>query len=94
MCFSNDGAAFSAWEPFSPTANWSLPSGAGKKTVFVKVRDRAGNEATASAVVEYAPALTVGGPPVALAAAVMLVIACAMSAFVIGRRLKKRSAGR
>jgi len=45
MCFSNDGVNYTAWEPFTASKNWTLSSGEGKKTVFVRVRDRAGNEA-------------------------------------------------
>jgi hypothetical protein len=56
MCFSPDGALFSDWEPFAPEKIWTLPPGNGEKTVYVKVRDLAGNEArAASATVIYLP---------------------------------------
>jgi hypothetical protein len=56
MCFSPDGAVFSDWEPFAPEKNWTVPPGKGEKTVYVKVRDRAENEArAASATIIYLP---------------------------------------
>jgi hypothetical protein len=56
MCFSPDGASYSEWEPFAPNKLWTLPPGRGEKTVFVKVRDTAGNEAKAAqATIRYDP---------------------------------------
>ena len=43
MCFSNDGSSWSAWEPYSTTKTWTLPSGDGTKYVYLRVRDYAGN---------------------------------------------------
>jgi hypothetical protein len=44
MSFSNDAVTWSAWEPFSPTATWTLAAGAdGDRTVFARVRDDIGN---------------------------------------------------
>ncbi len=36
MCFSNDGVAWSGWEPFATTKAWTLPTTAGYKTVYFK----------------------------------------------------------
>ncbi len=36
MCFSNDGLAWSGWEPFATTKVWTLPTTAGYKTVYFK----------------------------------------------------------
>lgn len=50
MAFSNDGFAFSAWEPFAPSLGYPLPGTDGTKLVYVKFRDAALNEsAVASA---------------------------------------------
>jgi hypothetical protein len=40
--FSNDGVAWSAWAPFTPTADWTLAPGAGTKTVYVEFLDASG----------------------------------------------------
>lgn len=49
MMISND-ADFSetpTWEPFAASKSWTLTSGDGKKTVYVKFRDADGNETAA-----------------------------------------------
>ncbi len=48
MSFSNNGAAFSAWEPYASSKTWDLKgygatSADGTKTVFARFRDAAGN---------------------------------------------------
>ncbi|MCD6506399.1 PQQ-binding-like beta-propeller repeat protein [Candidatus Poribacteria bacterium] len=43
MRFSNDGDTWSTPEPFSTTKQWTLSSGDGTKTVYVKYKDVAGN---------------------------------------------------
>ncbi|MEM3567313.1 MAG: kelch repeat-containing protein, partial [Thermoplasmata archaeon] len=43
MCFSNDGVAWSAWEPPVPQKNWNLEAGDGTKYVYMKLLDNAGN---------------------------------------------------
>ena len=43
MSFSSNGVNWSAWESFSPTKSYTLPSGNGLKTVYFKVKDKAGN---------------------------------------------------
>jgi hypothetical protein len=40
MCFSNDGSTWSPWEAYATTKAWSLPSGDGSKTVYVRYRDQ------------------------------------------------------
>jgi FtsP/CotA-like multicopper oxidase with cupredoxin domain len=40
MQFSNDGISFSAEEPYSVVKAWSLTSGDGAKTVYVRFRDK------------------------------------------------------
>jgi hypothetical protein len=40
---SNDGVSWSDWRAFEPTTPWTLPPGDGQKTVYARVRDRAGN---------------------------------------------------
>lgn len=39
MRFSNDGASWSAWQPFAHQAVWSLAAGDGLRTVFSEVRN-------------------------------------------------------
>ncbi len=43
MQFSNDNSNWSFPEPYSPTKSWSLTSGDGSKTVYVKFKDTADN---------------------------------------------------
>ena len=45
MQFSNDGSAWTGWDPFVTTRTYTLPSPDGQKTVYFRVRDRAGNVA-------------------------------------------------
>jgi hypothetical protein len=45
MQFSNDGTTWSGWVPYAGTKDWSLSPGDGPKTVYMQVRDRAGNMA-------------------------------------------------
>jgi hypothetical protein len=45
MAVSSDpGLTGASWEPFTPTRGWLLSEGDGQKTVYVKLRDRAGQE--------------------------------------------------
>ncbi len=39
MCFSNDGVAWSTWEPLAATKVWNLPTNGGYKTVYFKARN-------------------------------------------------------
>lgn len=41
--FSNDGSSWSSWESFSNSKSWTVPGGSGTKTVYVQVKDLAGN---------------------------------------------------
>ena len=43
MQFSNDGSNWSNWETYVTTKAWTLPSGDGTKTVYVRYKDNAGN---------------------------------------------------
>lgn len=43
MSFSNDGTTFSPWGSLATTLAWTLTGGDGVKTVYGRVRDRAGN---------------------------------------------------
>jgi len=43
MRFKNDGEAWSAWEPYAATKNWTLPSGDGAKTIQAQFKDANGN---------------------------------------------------
>ncbi|TAE02961.1 MAG: hypothetical protein EAZ97_02070 [Bacteroidetes bacterium] len=46
------------WQPYKKTANWVLAKGEGMKTVFVKFRDKSGNQSqtiTATILQDYTP---------------------------------------
>jgi hypothetical protein len=47
MQFSNDGSTYSSPETFSTTKAWTLTTGDGTKTVYVKFKDGAGNWSSA-----------------------------------------------
>ena len=47
VCFSNDNITYSEWEPCDDSVmlrNWTLASGDGLKSVYVKLKDALGNE--------------------------------------------------
>ncbi len=46
MQYSNDGATFAAAQPYTTSAQWTLTTGGGQKTVYVKFKDAAGNWST------------------------------------------------
>lgn len=43
MSLSDDGINWSAWEPIAASREWQLKSGQGYKTIYIRLRDRAGN---------------------------------------------------
>jgi predicted GH43/DUF377 family glycosyl hydrolase len=43
MSFSENGVAWSAWEPFRATRKYDLAAGDGAKTIYARLRDSAGN---------------------------------------------------
>jgi hypothetical protein len=45
MGFSSDGTHWSAWEDYKVTKPYSLSSGDGQKTIYFRVKDKAGNQA-------------------------------------------------
>ncbi|MDI6786446.1 MAG: hypothetical protein QMD92_07020, partial [bacterium] len=47
MCFSNDGTTYSSWEDYGTAKTWTIATGDGNKIVYFKVKDKAGNEASA-----------------------------------------------
>ncbi|WP_176560260.1 S-layer homology domain-containing protein [Brevibacillus dissolubilis] len=52
MRFSNDGSTWSAWEAVNTTKDWTLEDGDGTKTVYVQLRDQAGNISSGSDTIE------------------------------------------
>lgn len=46
--FANEDRRWTAWEPFDAEKTWRLTRGAGKKTVYAKFRDGAGNVSAAT----------------------------------------------
>ena len=62
MLFSNDGSNWTAPQAYSTTANWTLTSGDGVKTVYAEFMDAAGNvSAPASASITLDTAPPIGG---------------------------------
>jgi hypothetical protein len=47
MSFSSDGLNWSEWEQYQISKYYNLPPGEGAKTVYFRIKDRAGNEAIA-----------------------------------------------
>ncbi len=47
MQFSNDGMAWSAWQPFASSAPWTLSPGDGTKIVYFRFKDSNGTESAA-----------------------------------------------
>ena len=48
MRFSNEGFAFSGWEPFATNKAWTLSAGDGPKTVYAQFKDAVDNVSIAS----------------------------------------------
>lgn len=48
--FSNDGGAWSTWEPYAKSKTWTFGGGKGTKTVYIEYRDKAGNVSTVATV--------------------------------------------
>jgi len=46
MSFSNDNSSWSAWESYATSKPWTLSTGDGSKTVYVRYTDNAGNIST------------------------------------------------
>ncbi|MCL5103406.1 MAG: LamG domain-containing protein, partial [Armatimonadetes bacterium] len=42
MCLSNDGSTWTDWEPYATTKSWTLASGGGARTVYVRYKNSAG----------------------------------------------------
>ena len=47
----DDKSSYGSWRAYSDRVTWELTTGDGRRTVYVKVRDAAGNEAQAQAVI-------------------------------------------
>jgi hypothetical protein len=63
MQFSNDGLTWSSPESYTTSKAWTLETGNGKKTVYVRVKDHAENWSVAqSASIWLEPAVTITSP--------------------------------
>ena len=63
MCFSDDGIQWTAWKIYAESESYTLPSGDGSKTVYVKFRDSAdsiGSAASASIELDTTPPVIAG----------------------------------
>jgi phage terminase large subunit-like protein len=92
MSLSNDGISYGRWEPFRTSRDWALAPGRGEKEVFLRVRDRAGNEAAvASATINYEP-----DPwaqlAIPLSVSALLLVAIVAAIAFLGHRARKRRA--
>jgi|GEM_PF-1380892 len=61
MSFSDDGRTWEPWVPFNESCARNLTAGDGDKTVYVRLRDRAGNEgpsASATIMLDTVPPVT------------------------------------
>jgi len=90
VCFSNDGESYSDWEPFANSKEWNLSNDQGSRTVYLKVRDQAGNVADpVLATINYSPSAT-GGNPLLMPAILLLILIVVAAAAVVGWRASKR----
>ncbi|GAA4712457.1 cadherin repeat domain-containing protein [Brevibacillus fulvus] len=55
MRFSNDNQTWSTWEPLSATKKWQLEKQSGDQTVYLELRDQAGNRTGVNASIIYRP---------------------------------------
>ena len=66
MRFSDNEANWTTWETVTATKSWTLPSGDGNKTVYLQLRDNAGNSSATIPVVialdQTKPTVTVSTP--------------------------------
>jgi hypothetical protein len=61
ISFSNDGLTWSDWENYTQTLLYTLPEGDGTKTIYFKVKDKAGNTAgpvSADIILDTTPSKT------------------------------------
>jgi N-acetylneuraminic acid mutarotase len=97
MCFSNDGIIYTQWEPFNHAKKWTLSPDNGRKTVYLKVKDRAGNEAPAAHAMISLNDLTSSGffGALALAGAIAALIIAGVAMYVwLRMRGRMRKDGR
>jgi len=94
ICFSTDGILFLDWEPFAASKAWNLTKDRGSKTIYLKVRDKAGNVADpVSATIKYSPPATGGVSYLVPVMLLLLIVAVAAVGTVGWRALRKRKAG-
>ncbi len=43
ISLSNDNVSWSAWEAYATSKSWQIPVGQGSKTIYLKIKDNAGN---------------------------------------------------
>lgn len=94
MCFSEDGVTYGQWEPFTLQIGHDLVGGVGKKTVYMKVKDRAGNEApVVTASIIYDPEYGKQDNSIWVVLLVLVITAAAgAGGFMYWRRLKAQKA--
>ncbi len=79
MCFSNDGVIWSSWEPESWKKSWTLPNGAGIRSVYYKARNSFGESEIVFDTITYSPPL----PPDLTGVWVAVVLAVAFLGVVL-----------
>ena len=93
MSLSNDGKSYGDWEPFRTSRDWTLSPGKGEKEVFLRVRDRAGNEATVVfTTINYEPDPW-ADLAIPLSVSAILLVAILVTAVFLRQRTRKRKAG-
>ena len=91
MCFSNNNEDWTSWETYSTTKEWTLTSGNGTKTVYVKFMDDAGTESDV-----YQDSITLAMPesagefPWALLIAVVVVVIVVVIVVILLLRRKRK----
>ena len=90
VCFSNDGNFYSTWEPFNNSKAWNLSKDQGSKTVYMQVRDEAGNIADpVLATIKYVPSSS-GGNTMFLVAILVLIQIIAAAVVAVSWKYARR----
>jgi hypothetical protein len=93
MRLSNDGVSYGHWEPFRTSRDWTLGPGKGEKEVFLRVRDRAGNEAAVVfASIDYEPDPW-ADPVIPISVSALLIIVILVTTVFLKFRAQKRKTG-
>jgi hypothetical protein len=91
MAFSNDGTFFSDWEPFNESKVWDLSKETGVKSVYFKLKDKAGNEASAvSSSIKYTIP-TAGGQDYSFLLYLLIILVILAVVVIVARRMSRKA---